>query len=135
MTKLSNKKLPARRSGNKFPVFSGQHNRLAERGIFASQKRKFDIFRTFELFNKENMGILKDKIVEIIMVESDNIFAKNKKMFNIDFIKDKSARISVFNDKPAYELLSNTWKRYKMKYGNLNDKNNKSGIFDQLSGS
>ena len=97
------------------------------------KNKKFDILRTFEKFNRENLGVFANRMVEIILVEADNIFSKNKKMFNLDFKKDKSIQISVVNDKKAYDLLSNTWKRHKMKQDKLNDKNNASSIFDQLS--
>lgn len=94
--------------------------------------KKTDIFKTFEIFNKENISILKDKIVEIILVEADNIFLKatKKNMFELDFKKNNSVQVSVFNDKHAYDLLSNTWKRHKQKQLKTNDKNNKSGIFN-----
>ncbi|HSA06824.1 MAG TPA: hypothetical protein P5556_06570 [Candidatus Gastranaerophilales bacterium] len=108
-------------------------NKITEKFLtynIGKKSKRFDILRTFELFNKENMSILRDKIVEIILVEADNIFSKNKKIFDIDFKKDKSMQIAVFNDKQTYDLLSNTWKRHKMKSGNLNDKSDKSGIFD-----
>lgn len=79
-------------------------------------KTKFDIFKTFELFNKENMSILRDKIVEIILVEADNIFSKkNKKMFELDLKKNNSVQVTVMNDKGTFDLLSNTWKRYRTK--------------------
>ncbi len=94
--------------------------------------KKFDIIRTFEVFNRENLAVLKDRIIEIILIEADNIFSNNKKIFDIDLRKNKSIQISVFNDKKTYDLLSNTWKRHKIKQGNLNDKSNQSRIFDQL---
>ncbi len=106
-------------------------NNLPSTGL-RSKSKKLDILRTFEIFNKESLGILKDKIIEIILVEADNIFSKNKKIFDIDFKNDKSIQISVVNDKEAYNLLSNTWKRHKLKQGKLNDKDNKDTIFDQL---
>jgi len=133
----------------------------------AENRKKFDIIKTFEIFNKENMSILKNKIIEIILVEADNIFSipkqkwfsdlgkpesleinvisenritnsqptcyKNKKLFNVDFKKNNAAQISVFNDRRTYDLLSNTWKRHKMKQEKLNDKNNKSRLFGQLT--
>lgn len=98
-------------------------------------KKSPDIFKTFELFNKESISILRDKIIKIILVEADNIFSgKNKKMFDLDFKKNNSVQISVFNDKKTYDLLSNTWKRYRNRQLNKNDQNNKSGVYNQLPG-
>jgi|GEM_PF-3508681 len=97
----------------------------------SSEKRKrLDILRTFEIFNRENIEIFKDKVIEIILVEADNIFSKNKKMFDVDIKKNKSVQISVYNDRHSYDLFSNTWKRQKIKQGKLNDKNNQSRIPD-----
>lgn len=90
---------------------------------YKKKSGKYDIIKTFEIFNRENISRLKDKLVEIILVEADNIFAKSEKVFDLDFKKNKSIQISVYNDKNTYDLLSNTWKRYKLKHGKLNDKN------------
>ncbi|OGI03713.1 MAG: hypothetical protein A2Y25_08230 [Candidatus Melainabacteria bacterium GWF2_37_15] len=99
-------------------------------------KKSSDIYKTFEIFNKDNISILKDRLIEIILIEADNIFSrKNKNMFELDFKKNNSVQISVYNDKEMYDLLSNTWKRYKMKQIETNDKDNKSGIYNQLPGS
>lgn len=89
-----------------------------KRQLIKSNRRKngkFDILKTFELFNKENINILKDTLIEIILIEADNIFAKNKNLFNLDIKNNKTMQISVFNDKNTYNLLSNTWKRHKEK--------------------
>ena len=99
-------------------------------------KKNTDIFKTFDVFNKDNISILKDRLIEIILIEADNIFSrKNKNMFELDFKKNNSVQISVYNDKETYDLLSNTWKRYRMKQIEDNDKDNKSGICNQLPGS
>ncbi len=110
-------------------------NELTEKIIPAidNKKRgKLHILRTFEVFNKENLNLFKNNLIKIILIETENIFANNKKKFNIDFKKDNSVQVSVFNDIETYSLFSNTIKRYNTKNGNINDKNNKSGIFDQL---
>jgi len=74
--------------------------------------KKADIFKTFEIFNRETLSILRDRLVEIVLIETDNIFSKaNKKLFEVDFKKNNSLQISVFNDKPMYDLLANTWRR------------------------
>lgn len=96
------------------------------------KRKKLDILKTFEVFNKESISHLKDKIIEIIMIEADNIFSNNKKMFDVDLKENQSVQISVYNDNKTYDLLSNTWKRHKLKQEQLNDKNNQSGILDKL---
>lgn len=94
------------------------------------KKRKFDILKTFEIFNKESLNVIKDKLIEIIMVESDNIFA-GRNLFDVDFKRDDSVQITVINDRNTYDLLSNTWKRHKKKLEN--EKNNKCKVHNQLN--
>ena len=97
------------------------------------KKRKFDILKTFEIFNRESLSILKDKLIEIVMLETDIIFSKTN-LFNIDFKKDDSVQITVINDKKTYDLLSNTWKRHKKKINGLkNEENNQCKIYNQLN--
>ena len=95
--------------------------------------KNFNIFKTFEKFNSESINILKDRIIEIILIETENIFSKpNKNLFEMDFKKNNSIQISIFNDKKTFDLLSNTWKRHKNKQLlTENDKNNQSTIFNQ----
>lgn len=99
------------------------------------KKRKFDILKTFEIFNLESLSILKDKFLEIVMLETENIFSSNKNsFFNIDFKKDDSVQITVMNDRKTYDLLSNTWKRHKKKINGVkNEKNNQRNIYNQLN--
>jgi len=99
------------------------------------KKRKFDILKTFEIFNLESLSILKDKFLEIVMLETENIFSSNKNsFFNIDFKKDESVQITVMNDRKTYDLLSNTWKRHKKKINGVkNEKNNQRNIYNQLN--
>ncbi len=93
-------------------------------------RKKADIFKTFEMFNRESLNFFRDRLVEIVLIEADNIFARaNKKMFDVDFKKNNSVQISVFNDKPTYDLLANTWRRKKQL--KADDKDNQSRIFNQ----
>ncbi|MEI8389337.1 MAG: hypothetical protein WCG23_05575 [bacterium] len=99
------------------------------------KKRTFDILRTFEIFNRESLSILKDKFLEIVMLETENIFSSHKnQLFNIDFKKDDSAQITVINDKKTYDLLSNTWKRHKKKINGIkNEESNQRNVYNQLN--
>ena len=97
-------------------------------------KRKFDILKTFEIFNKESLSILKDRLIEIVLVETENIFSKTDNLFNIHFKKDDSAQITIINDRNTYDLLSNTCKRHKNKINGVkNEKNNQCNIYNQLN--
>lgn len=87
--------------------------------------KRFNIFNTFDIFNAESISVLKDKLIEIVLIETDNIFA-TKNLFNIDFKKNNNVQISIINDKTTYDLLSNTWKRNNKKL--TNEKNNKRKI-------
>jgi hypothetical protein len=78
------------------------------------KKKPVDIFKTFEIFNKESLTVLRDKLIDIVMLETDNIFARNN-LFNVDFKKDNSVQITVINDRETYDLLSHTWQRHKKK--------------------
>lgn len=82
------------------------------------KKNKFDILKTFDIFNKDSLSVLRDKFIEIVMIEADNIFA-GKSLFNIDFKKDDTVQITVINDRRTYDLLSNTWQRHKKKLVSL----------------
>lgn len=95
--------------------------------------KKTGILRTFEIFNREHISQIKDKVIKIILVESENIFSKNRKLFNIDLKSDNSPQVTIFNDKETYHLLSGVLKRQKLKNGINNDKNHESSIFDKLS--
>lgn len=99
------------------------------------KKNKFDILKTFEIFNMESLSILKDKFLEIVMLETENIFSSHKNnLFNVDFKKDDSVQITVINDRQTYDLLSNTWKRHKKKINGIkNEKNNQCNVYNQLN--
>lgn len=78
------------------------------------KKKKFDIFKTFEIFNMEALSVLKNKFLEIVMLETDNVFTKVNP-FSVDFKKDDTVQITVINDRKTFDLLSNTWQRQKKK--------------------
>jgi len=100
-------------------------------------KKKFDIIKSFEIFNSEALSVIKDKIIEIVLIEAENIFSKhpavNNSLFNVDIKKDNSFQVTVFNDKKTYDLLSNTWKRQKLrKQKAKNEENTKPALSDKL---
>ena len=63
-----------------------------------------NIFKTFETFLKEPLSILKDNFIQIVSLETGNIFA-NKPSVDVSFTKDK-AQITVVNNPKLYKLLS-----------------------------
>jgi phosphotransacetylase len=108
------------------------HRKLLAAGVLENRKKKFDIIKTFEIFNRENMNVLKEKIVHIILVEADNIFSNTKKMFEVDVKKGNSIQINVINDKSSYDFLSNTWQRYIRKQAQIvkENENNQSSVLN-----
>lgn len=63
-----------------------------------------NIFKTFETFLKEPLSILKDNFIQIVSLETGNIF-QNKPSVDVTIMKDK-AQITVVNNPKLYNLLS-----------------------------
>ena len=59
-------------------------------------KKKFDIRKTFEIFLREPLSILKVGLFQIVHLET-NIF--NQKAVNVDFLDDKTQITVVNNEK------------------------------------
>ena len=90
----------------------------------AKKKKKFDILRTFEIFNKESLSVLKNRLLEIVLLETDNIFAGNVP-FTVDLKKDDKVQVTVINDKKTFDLLANTWRRQKKRMKTVQGTNNR----------
>ena len=63
-----------------------------------------NIFKTFETFLKEPLSILKDNFIQIVSVQTGNIF-ENKPSVDVTLLKNK-AQITVVNNEKLYNLLS-----------------------------
>ena len=63
-----------------------------------------NIFKTFETFLKEPLSVLKDNFIQIVSVQTGNIF-ENKPSIDVTMMKDK-AQITVVNNEKLYNLLS-----------------------------
>lgn len=63
-----------------------------------------NIFRTFEIFLKEPLSILKDNFIQIVSIQTGNIFA-NKPSIDVSLMENK-AQITVVNNEKVYNLLS-----------------------------
>ncbi len=74
------------------------------------KKRKFDIFRTFEIFNSEPVHFMNPDFVNMVLVETENFFM-SKSCLKTDLKRDNLFQISVFNNKKVFNLLTQTWKR------------------------
>lgn len=72
-----------------------------------------NIFKTFEIFLKEPLSILRDNFIQIVSLQTDNIFEK-KPSLDVSLMKDK-AQLTVVNNEKLYNLLSLVTYRAKKK--------------------
>ena len=70
-----------------------------------------NILKTFETFLKEPLSILRDNFIQIVSIQTDNIFA-NKPSVDVSLMKDKT-QITVINNEKLYKFLSIVNKRNK----------------------
>ena len=63
-----------------------------------------NIFKSFEIFLKEPLSILRDNFIQIVSIQTGNIF-ENKPSVDVTMMKDK-AQITVVNNEKLYNLLS-----------------------------
>lgn len=63
-----------------------------------------NIFKTFEIFLKEPLSVLKDSFVQIVSIQTGNIF-EQKPSIDVSLLKNK-AQITVVNNEKVYRLLS-----------------------------
>ncbi|MBE7704043.1 MAG: hypothetical protein E7Z89_08355 [Cyanobacteria bacterium SIG28] len=77
-----------------------------------------NIFKSFETFLKEPLSILKDNFIQIVSIQTGNIF-ENKPSVDVSITKDKT-QITVVNNEKLYNLLSLV--NYKANQKKLNEK-------------
>ena len=63
-----------------------------------------NIFKTFEIFLKEPISILRNNWVQIVSLQTGNIF-QDKPSCDVNIMKDKT-QITVVNNEKLYNLLS-----------------------------
>lgn len=63
-----------------------------------------NIFKTFETFLKEPLSILRDNFIQIVSIQTGNIF-ENKPSIDVSMLKNK-AQLTVVNNEKLYNLLS-----------------------------
>lgn len=74
--------------------------------------QKFDIRKTFEIFLKEPLSILREGLFQIVNIES-NIFSK-KSSVNVDFVNEKT-QITVVNNERMYNLFQTVLYKKRLK--------------------
>lgn len=74
--------------------------------------QKFDIRKTFEIFLKEPLSILREGLFQIVNIES-NIFSK-KSSVNVDFVNEKT-QITVVNNERMYNLFQTVLFKKRLK--------------------
>ena len=72
-----------------------------------------NIFKTFEIFLKEPLSILRDNFIQIVSIQTGNIF-ENKPSIDVSLMKNK-AQFTVVNNEKLYNLLSLVNHRAKIK--------------------
>lgn len=76
-----------------------------------TMQQKFDIRKSFEIFLREPLSILKVGLFQIVHLES-NIFSE--KAVNIDFLEDKT-QITVVNNERMYNLFQTVLFKRRLK--------------------
>ncbi len=72
-----------------------------------------NIFKTFEIFLKEPLSILKNNLIQIVSIQTGNIF-EHKPSIDVSLLKDK-AQINVVNNEKVFNLLSLVTQRAEKK--------------------
>ena len=80
-----------------------------------------NIFKTFETFLKEPLSILKDNFIQIVSIQTGNIFA-NKPSIDVSMTNNK-AQITVVNNEKVYNLLSMAQHRAEQKQKMRDERN------------
>ena len=73
--------------------------------------KKFDIRKSFEIFLKEPLSILKVGLLQIVHLES-NVF--KEKAVNIDFVDNKT-QVTVVNNERMYNLFQTVLFKCRLK--------------------
>ena len=77
--------------------------------------QKFDIRKSFEIFWREPLSILKEGLFQIVNIQSsENIFEK-KPAVNIDFMKDGRTQITVVDSDKMYQLFQTVLLKQRLK--------------------
>ena len=75
-------------------------------------RKKFDIRKTFEMFLKEPFSILTNGLFQIVNIEGENFFSKEK-TFNVDFVNGKT-QLTLVNNSKMYNLFRTVLHKKKL---------------------
>ena len=79
-----------------------------------------NIFKSFEIFLKEPLSILRDNFIQIVSIQTGNIF-ENKPSCDVTLLKDKT-QITVVNNEKLYKFLSIVNNKTNLKKSEENQK-------------
>jgi len=74
---------------------------------------KFDIRKSFEIFWREPLSILKEGLFQIVNINTENVFEK-KPSVNIDFMKNKT-QITIVDSDKMYNLFQTVLYKKRIK--------------------
>ena len=76
-----------------------------------------NIFKTFEIFLKEPLSVLKNNFIQIVNVQTENVF-EQKSSIDVSSVKGNT-QITVVNNEKLYNLLSLVTLKAKQKNENV----------------
>ena len=79
--------------------------------------KKFDIYKTFEIFNRLLINVIKDEIIKFVLVETDGFLASSSYV-QADINKNDVVQLSILNNQKLYNIITNSWSRYQQKKNN-----------------
>ena len=79
--------------------------------------KKFDIIKTFEIFNTETINVIRERIIQFVLVEAENFFA-SKTAITAEITSDDTICFSVLNNEKVYNLLTNAWRKKQKRMEN-----------------
>ena len=81
-----------------------------------------NIFKSFEIFLKEPLSILRNNIIQIVSMQTGNVF-EHKPSIDISVLKNKT-QLTVVNSENLYNWLTIATHRAKVKNDNVNNELN-----------
>lgn len=75
--------------------------------FFVLNKKKFDIYKTFDVFNSESINSFKAKMLKIVFVEAENIFLNKASCIIADITNENNPYLTILNNRKIFNLLNN----------------------------
>jgi len=76
---------------------------------------KFDIYKSFEIFWREPLSILKEGLFQIVNINTPDNITEKSPTVNIDFMKDGRTQITVVDSPKMYGLFRTVMHKKRMK--------------------